>query len=146
TLYLTLATAAAPWFCCCTLGHFHVLLSPKTQPPLGPPACCGHGQALSADPAAVDERAPGEPFPVAPRGPCPCKEGLRSLSILAGLGRPAGVESGGPIAGLYPVEAGNLVIACSLDPRDRGLASGEPISFPFHGPRDILCALRILRC
>ena len=60
--------------------------------------------------------------------------------------RTAGVERGGAFSSLYPFEVGTFLTVSSLDLRDQCEAPGEPITFPFYSPRDILRALHILRC
>lgn len=146
TLYLMVATAASPWLCCCTAGQLPGPLSSSTPEPPAPHTCCGHGVAPSGQPAANDEQVPDSPPPAAPHGPCPCVKGLRNLSLLAVPERTAGVEQGGPFSSLCPFEVGTFITVNSLDLGDQGKAPGEPISFPFYGPRDILRALHILRC
>jgi hypothetical protein len=147
TLYLMLATVAGPWLCCCTAGQLPVSFSPTTPEPSVPHTCCGCGAAPSGEPAANDEQAPDNPSPpAAPDGPCPCRKGLQKLSPLAKPVRSPGVEPGGSFESLYPFEAGTFFTVSSLDPRDQGRVPGEPITFPFYGPRDILRALHILRC
>lgn len=146
TLYLMLATVAGPWLCCCTAGDFPAPLSRKPSAPSAPRPCCGHEKSPSGHSALDEEQAPGRPVPAAPHGPCPCKEGRQSLSAAVPPEASPGGESGGPMAGLYPFEAGAFLVSWSTDPGDKGVGSGEPTTFPFSSCRDILRALHVLRC
>jgi hypothetical protein len=136
-IYLTLATAAGPWLCCCSANRLAALAAAARAPVPSPkPACCHcHGTP-----------AP-KPTPSTPARPplpsCPCGEGRPTAAVL--------VHSGTallPQTDLKPA----YVMAPALGASGPGLIGGGELLqagnavWPFATARDLLHARHILRC
>jgi hypothetical protein len=141
-LYLTLATAAGPWFCCCTGVKLLALFAEMgrmvgaEQKKLS--CCCGDHKGNCSHP-------PSESAP--PSQPCTCP---------ATNPQPATTEDSDDASFVQPSRfhspsesAGNSApLPLDIDLAEGALlrACKEPLASPFADGRDILCALHILRC
>jgi hypothetical protein len=145
SLYLIVATAAGPLFCCCSVRQVALLTdlfrpSTRTIRPAEqtvPPCCRQH--------ATTDSCASGEVVAVADS--CACKGQHSPATCPAGSPSPV-VTTPIRSAPLAPTDEPGLVlvVAALLAPHQVGSVAGECIVIPCREPRDLLYSLHILRC
>jgi hypothetical protein len=133
TLYLMLSTAVGPALCCCLPGDFLALCLPASSVRH---SCCGYH-------AGRTEQSPGTPSP-GPQKDCPCKKDQPQPVVFTPTHQSAASEYTRPLM----LPQGTVVGDCLLGAAHfvQGHAPREPISYPYHNSRDLLRALRILRC
>ena len=143
-IYLTLAFLASPCLCCCggermVAAFDRGLDSSLPVAPIGC-GCRTSGVACEDDASAIDAESPCE------KHPCPAKR-HHDQSVVVG-------PSGSMIVGAVPPSDRYTVDAMVGDrgndrwPRPaltNGLR-GEPVTFPCHSGRDILCMICVMRC
>lgn len=146
TIYLTLATLAGQWLCCCSVHRLSDLICQHTKqdgelPQTTSGKCCGHRHT------GATHESQAEPSPSSPAQPdrpaCPCQE--QRTELIAGLGivpetakqlRTAQtvVDSFAFLSKLIPVT--------ELD----HLSGTQQSRIPYRTVHDVLSSLKTLRC
>ena len=145
SLYLMLAAAAGPSFCCCTTVRLADLLALPMKDARGGHCCATHLDAPGQKPQKPKEHHPGKPGE--PGGPsCPCKEGDPQQTPLASLdsGSKALQSRHSPQGSAEFVSF--VPAALPLSPESNPNAPGKAVLLPFLTSEDLLCAHHILRC
>ncbi len=146
SLYLMLAAAAGPWFCCCTTERLAALFASPAKR-TSQAGCCGDHQAnkgpqkhRTPEQRPGDQDRPGRPS-------CPCQEdGSRQVTLAAPDSEAAKqLQSRYSLQGLVELMPLALTAPC-LSAEGDPPTSGEGVRLPFLSSQDILRALHILRC
>ena len=146
TIYLTLATLAGQWLCCCSVHRLSDLLCQHTKqdgelPQTISGKCCGHRHTS----ATHDSQAEPTPSsPAKPDGPaCPCQE--QRTEMIAGLGI---VPDTAKQLRTAQTAVDSFVFVSTLIPAgELDHVSGIRQSrIPFRTVHDVLSSLKTLRC
>lgn len=143
SLYLMLAAAAGPSFCCCTTMRLADLLALPTKTAPGRHCCENHPHAPGQKQHKPEEHHPGKPGEPG-RPSCPCQEGDQQLTPLASL-------DSGPkeLQSRHSPEGSAAFVSfvpatLHLSPESNPNAPGNAVLLPFLTSEDLLCAR--LRC
>jgi hypothetical protein len=150
-IYLTLAFLVSPCLCCC--GGGRMVAAPDSEIDSGgsldsslkvATICCGcrtTGVACENDASAIDSESPCE------KHPCPARRHHDQSVIVAGPG-------GSTIVGVTP-PSDRYTFDAMVGDRGNAPSSGpvlvdglrdEPVTFPCHSGREILCLICVMRC
>jgi hypothetical protein len=145
TLFLMLATAAGPAWCCCTMGRMFSALPVRKPAGAGGHDCCCPGRHDANGRSTKHAGLRGKPSPVS-HEPCPCKQAPRQAVLTTAAALLAAAGPNGFPATFHAEDEARLVAAAAGALHGQGPAPREPIGAPFLGCRDILRALHVLRC
>jgi hypothetical protein len=133
SLYLMIAAAASPCFCCCTGERLAALFAFPTRQ-AAHCGCCGCHQ-----PATGHQDQPGRPS-------CPCQQDGQQRLFLASLDSDFVEQAQAhPVIPPADLPAGALT-ALPVSPQGDALVTTVGRALPFVTSQDILRALHILRC